>query len=77
MANVNHLNAMVTQHIFAVWQDPVHICTASLLPVEWQPRKMSFPKPAFGKRSGNATALDDSKTGTRNFWFQFDSARAS
>ena len=29
------------------------------------------------QRSGNATALDDSNTGTRNFWFRFDSARAS
>ena len=36
-----------------------------------------FPEPAFDQRSGNATALGDSKTGTRNFWFRFDSARAS
>ena len=42
---------------------------------------ISFPEPAFGQQSGNATALesalDDSNTGTRNFWFRFDSARAS
>ena len=38
---------------------------------------ISFPEPAFDQRSGNATALDDSKTGTRNFWLRFDSARAS
>ena len=35
------------------------------------------PAPPFDQRSGNATALDESKTGTRNFWFRFDSARAS
>ena len=38
---------------------------------------ISSPEPAFDQRSGNATALDDSKTGTRNFCFRFDSARAS
>ena len=36
-----------------------------------------MPEPAFNQRSGNATTLDDSKTETTNFWFRFDSARAS
>ena len=38
---------------------------------------ISFPESAFDQWPGNATALGDSKTGTSNFWFRFDSARAS
>ena len=40
-------------------------------------KAISVPWPAFDQRSGSAMALDDSKTGTRNFWFRFDSARTS
>ena len=38
---------------------------------------ISFPEPAFDQRSGSATALDDSKTGTKKSWFRFVSARVS